>query len=40
MSKINTIEQLTKKIDKEMAWRKKDLSGIKFDLEAVQFEKD
>ena len=23
-----------------MAWRKKDLSGIKFDLEAVQFEKD
>ena len=40
MSKINTIEQLTKKIDKEMAWRKKDLSGIKFDLEAVQFAKD
>ena len=40
MSKINTIEQLIKKIDTEMAWRKKDLSGIKFDLDAVKLEKD
>ena len=34
MSKINTIEKLIQKIDKELAWRRLDLTGIKFDVQS------
>lgn len=34
MSKINTIDKLLHKIDSELSWRKQDLTGIKFDLQA------
>lgn len=36
MSRINTLDKLHQKIDKELAWRRQDLTGIKFDVEEQQ----
>ena len=36
MSKINSIEKLNSKIDTELAWRKQDLTGLKFDVDAAR----
>lgn len=33
MKRINTVEQLIQKIDRELSWRKFDLTGIKFDMQ-------